>query len=73
MSPDVVVYVTVQMVGIGIMVGVVKTQLQYIEKTIEKLEKKQEKYNNVIKRTYKVEGDMSTIIQKIDDHIENEK
>jgi len=73
MSPDVVAYVTVQMVGIGIMVGVVKTQLQYIEKTIEKLEKKQEKYNNVIKRTYKVEGDMSTIIQKIDDHIENEK
>ena len=73
MSPDVVIYVAVQMVGIGIMVGVVKTQLVYIEKTIEKLEKKQEKYNDVIKRTYKVEGDMSTIIQKMDDHIENEK
>lgn len=44
-------------VSIGVIYGVMRTRLDYIEKKLDK-------HNNVAERVYKLEADSSTILEK---------
>lgn len=50
-------------VSIGVIYGTVKTRLNYIEKKLDK-------HNNVVERTYKLEQDQAVLMnkQKVADH-----
>lgn len=48
----------VETVSIGVIYGVMRTRLDYIEKKLDK-------HNNVAERVYKLEADSSTIFEKI--------
>lgn len=65
--------VAVQLVGIGIIYGVIKTQIKYIEKQLERLEVKQDKHNGLIERMVIAEQKIENIIDKVGDHIEDSK
>jgi hypothetical protein len=65
LSTEFFLQILVYTVSFGSMAGVILTKLKYIEQ-------KQDKYNNIIERTFKLENNMEGMIQKLDEHIQSE-
>lgn len=62
LSPEFILQILVYLVTIGTLAGVILTKLKYIEK-------KQDKYNDIIERTYKLENGLITLAERLEEHI----
>lgn len=57
MSTEFWIQMIIYGVSFGVSAGIIKTKLNYIEKKLDK-------HNNVVERTYKLETDMSVVQEK---------
>jgi len=73
MEPDFILYVAAQLITIGIVYGIMTTKIKYIEKSIDRLERKQDKHNGLITRMVLVEKDVEGVFNKIVHHIDDDK
>jgi len=65
LSTEFFLQILVYTVSFGSMAGVILTKLKYIER-------KQDKYNNIIERTFKLENNLANMITKLDEHIQSD-
>jgi len=65
LSTEFFLQILVYTVSFGSMAGVILTKLKYIER-------KQDKYNNIIERTFKLENNLANMIIKLDEHIQSD-
>jgi hypothetical protein len=63
---NLVVSIVIQLVGIGVFAGIMKTSVSYIEKTLVRLERKQDLHNGLIERMVKVEESTKSAHHRLD-------
>lgn len=61
------VQITIQIIALSFVAGGIIQQIKYISKQIAKLEKKQEKHNNLISRMAVAENDIKEVKDDIKD------
>lgn len=78
MSPEFIMYISVNLITLGVIYGNMRTQIKYIERAIDRLEEKQDKHNGLIERMSIVENRLENAgikinknEEKIEDHLEN--
>lgn len=73
MQPEFLGYIGVNLITIGVVYGALKTQVRYIEQSINRLEIKQDKHNGLISRMFVVEEKIENVVVKVDSHAEDAK
>lgn len=68
-DPGLYIQIGTSLVSIGVIYGMTKTQIKNIEKSIERLEVKQDKHNGLIERMVKVEQSCKSAHHRITDHL----
>ena len=64
-SPDLIISVTIQLVAIGIFIGVYKTTISFMQLQIQELKEDMRKYNNILERMIRVEDSAKSAHQRI--------
>jgi cell division protein FtsL len=64
-SPDLIVSVTIQLVAVGIFIGVYKTTIAFMQLQIQELKEDMRKYNNILERRIRVEDSAKSAHQRI--------
>ncbi|MEE3349912.1 MAG: hypothetical protein VZR09_07720 [Candidatus Gastranaerophilaceae bacterium] len=64
-SPDLIVSVTIQLVAVGIFIGVYKTTIAFMQLQIQELKEDMRKYNNILERMIRVEDSAKSAHQRI--------
>lgn len=62
--------IAIQLVSIGIMIGIYKTSLSFMQVQIAELKNDMKKYNNVLERLVICEQSTKSAHHRLDDHIE---
>lgn len=57
----------IQIVSVGIFIGVYKTTIAFMQKQIEELKNDMRKYNNVLERLIKAESNIKALWRKADE------
>lgn len=66
-SPDLIVSVIIQLVAIGIFIGVYKTTISFMQLQIQELKEDMRKYNNILERMIVNEQSVKIAHHRIDD------
>lgn len=65
-SPELVISVIIQLIAIGIFIGVYKTTIAFMQEQIKDLKEDMRKYNNVLSRLAVAENSISSAHHRID-------
>ena len=65
-SPELVISVIIQLVAIGIFIGVYKTTIAFMQQQIAELKEDMRKYNNILERMICVEQSTKSAHHRID-------
>lgn len=65
-SPEFILSVVIQLVSIGIFIGMFKTSLAFMQEQIKDLKDEMRRYNNVLERTIIVEQAVKSAHHRID-------
>lgn len=65
-SPELIISVTIQLISIGIFVGVNQTTLNFMQEQIKDLKEEMRKYNNVLTRLALVENSANACHKRLD-------
>lgn len=65
-SPELIVSVIIQLISVGIFIGVFKTSLAFMQEQIRDLKEEMRRYNNVLERLIIVEQKASSAHHRID-------
>ena len=65
-SPELIISVVIQLVSVGIFIGVFKTSLAFMQEQIKDLKDEMRRYNNVLERTIIVEQAVKSAHHRID-------
>ena len=71
-SPELIISVIIQLVSIGIFIGMFKTSLSFMQEQIRDLKDEMHRYNSVLARLAVAENSISSAHHRIDD-IEDKK
>lgn len=66
-SPELIISVVIQLVSVGIFIGVYKTTIHFMQLQIEELKADMQKYNNILERMIINEQKVSSAHRRIDD------
>lgn len=66
-SIELVLSVVIQLVAIGVFIGVYKTSLAFMQDQIKELKEEMKRYNNILERMIKVESNIKAIWHQIDE------
>ena len=66
-SFELILSVVIQLIAIGVFIGVYKTSLAFMQQQIIELKEKMEKYNNVLERLIISEQNIKAIWHKLDE------
>jgi len=64
-SPDLIISVTIQLIAIGIFIGVYKTTISFMQLQIQELKEDMRKYNNILERMIRVEDSAKSAHQRL--------
>ena len=64
-SPDLIISVTIQLIAIGIFIGVYKTTIAFMQLQIQELKEDMRKYNNILERMIRVEDSTKSAHQRL--------
>ena len=73
LSPEFYMSMVIQLVSIGIVIGIYKTTISFMQAEIAELKAEMKKYNNVLERLVICEQSTKSAHHRIDDIIEREK
>lgn len=73
LSPEFYMSMVIQLVSIGIVIGIYKTTISFMQVEIAELRADMKKYNNVLERLIITEQSTKSAHHRIDDIIEREK
>lgn len=65
-SPELIVSVIIQLIAVGIFIGVYKTTISFMQLQIQELKEDMHKYNNVLTRLALAENKIESAHQRID-------
>ena len=65
-TPELIVSVTIQLVSIGIFIGIFKTSLAFMQEQIKDLKDEMHRYNSVLARLAVAENSISSAHKRID-------
>lgn len=65
-SPELIISVIIQLIAIGIFIGVYKTTIAFMQEQIKDLKEDMRKYNNVLARLAVAENSISSAHHRID-------
>ena len=63
---DLVISVTIQLIAIGVFIGVYKTTISFMQLQIEELKNDMRKYNNILERMIVTEQSLKSAHHRID-------
>lgn len=66
-SPELIISVVIQLIAIGIFIGVYKTTIHFMQLQIEELKNDMQKYNNILERMIITEQSTKSAHHRIDD------
>jgi cell division protein FtsL len=66
-SPELIISVVIQLVAIGIFIGVYKTTIHFMQLQIEELKNDMRKYNNILERMIVAEQSTKSAHHRIDE------
>lgn len=66
LTPELVISVVIQLISVGIMLGVYKTTIAFMQQQIQELKQDMHKYNNVLTRLALAENKIESAHQRID-------
>ena len=66
-SIELVLSVVIQLIAIGVFIGVYKTSLAFMQDQIKELKEEMKRYNNILERMIKVESNIKAIWHQIDE------
>lgn len=72
-SPEFYMSVVIQLVAIGIVIGIYKTTISFMQVQISELKDDMKKYNNMLERMIVVEQSTKSAHHRIDDIIKENK
>jgi cell division protein FtsL len=64
-SPELIISVTIQLVAVGIFIGVYKTTIAFMQLQIQELKEDMRKYNNILERMIRVEDSTKSAHKRI--------
>ena len=64
-SPALIISVTIQLIAIGIFIGVYKTTISFMQLQIQELKEDMRKYNNILERMIRVEDSAKSAHQRL--------
>ncbi len=70
MSYELIISIIIQLVAIGIFIGVYKTTISFMQVQISELKEDMRKYNNILERMIVVEQSTKSAHHRIDDIVE---
>ena len=65
-SPELIISVTIQLIAIGIVIGIYKTTISFMQLQIEELKSDMRKYNNILERMIVAEQSTKSAHHRID-------
>lgn len=65
-SPELIISVTIQLIAVGIFIGVNKTTIAFMQEQMKDLKEDMRKYNNVLSRLAVAENSISSAHHRID-------
>lgn len=65
-SIELVISIIIQLIGIGIFIGVYKTTISFMQDQIKELKNDMRKYNNILERMIRVEDSAKSAHRRID-------
>ena len=65
-SPELIISVVIQLIAVGIFIGVYKTTIAFMQEQIKDLKDDMRKYNNVLSRLAVAENSISSAHHRID-------
>ena len=65
-TPELVISVTIQLISIGIFIGMFKTSLSFMQEQIKDLKDEMHRYNSVLARLAVAENSISSAHKRID-------
>ncbi len=65
-SPELIVSVIIQLIAIGIFIGVYKTTISFMQQQIQELKEDMRKYNNILERMIRVEQSTKSAHHRLD-------
>ncbi len=65
-SPELIISVTIQLISIGIFIGMFKTTINFMQEQIKDLKEEMRKYNNVLERMIIAEQSVKSAHHRID-------
>lgn len=65
-SPELIVSVVIQLIAVGIFIGVYKTTIAFMQEQIKDLKEDMRKYNNILSRIAVAENSISSAHHRID-------
>lgn len=68
-SPEFIFFIITQCLTVGIIIGVYKTTISFMQRQIEELKEDMRKYNNVLERLIRVEDKASSAHKRLDEWI----
>ena len=66
-SPELVLSVVIQLIAVGIFIGVFKTTVSFMQEQIKDLKEEMKRYNNVLERMIVTEQSVKAAHHRIDD------
>lgn len=66
-SFELVLSVVIQLIAIGVFIGVYKTSLAFMQDQIRELKEEMKRYNNILERMIKAESSIKAIWHQLDD------
>lgn len=66
LTPELIISVVIQLISVGIMLGVYKTTISFMQQQIQELKQDMHKYNNVLTRLALAENKIESAHQRID-------
>lgn len=72
LSPEFYMSVVIQLVAMGVVIGIYKTTISFMQVQISELKDDMKKYNNMLERMIVVEQSTKSAHHRIDDIINNE-
>lgn len=72
-TPELIISVSIQLISIGIIIGIYKTTINFMQLQIQDLKEDMRKYNNILERMIVVEQSTKSAHHRIDEIINDNK
>jgi len=72
-SPEFYLSVVIQLVAMGVVIGIYKTTISFMQQQIQELKDDMRKYNNILERMIIVEQSTKSAHHRIDDLLKDDK